>query len=128
MTPTQVAGWVYAIEHGPAQVLKMADASVLTIWVLAEDRLRTASIALANSDNGSENPLLVTGKDGQLVASPYVAIIARQSEIMLRSAAELGFTPSSRPRLSPGLAEVVEDNEDPWSAIRKLKAANHAAA
>jgi P27 family predicted phage terminase small subunit len=127
MTAAQQANWQYAIEHAPTQVLKMIDASMLTIWVLAEDRLRTASIALAKADSGSDNPLLVMGKDGQLVASPYIAIIARQSEIMIRAAAELGFTPSSRPRLASGGAKASSEDESPWAAIRQLKAANHAA-
>jgi phage terminase small subunit len=33
-------------------------------------------------------------------ASPYLQIINKQSEIMIRAAAELGFTPSSRSRIS----------------------------
>jgi phage terminase small subunit len=128
MTTTQKESWQYAIEHAPTQVLKMIDASMLMIWVLAEDRLRMASIALAKADDGNDKPLLIVGKDGQLVALPYVAIIARQSEIMIRAAAELGFTPSSRPRLASGAAKASSEDESPWAAIRQLKAADHAAA
>jgi phage terminase small subunit len=40
------------------------------------------------------HPVTVSGQ------SPYLAIANRQAEIMLRVAAEFGFTPASRSRIS----------------------------
>ena len=48
---------------------------------------------------------MVKSPNGYPIQSPYVAIANRQAEIMMRIAAEFGFTPASRSRIatpSPG--------------------------
>jgi hypothetical protein len=37
--------------------------------------------------------------NGQLMPSPYIPIINRQATILMRAAAELGFSPTARPRI-----------------------------
>lgn len=44
--------------------------------------------------------LMVKSPNGFPVQSPYVSIANRQAEIMMRLAAEFGFTPASRGRIS----------------------------
>jgi P27 family predicted phage terminase small subunit len=57
---------------------------------------------------------MVKSPSGFPVQSPYVSIANRQAEIMMRIAAEFGFTPASRSRISapsdrePSLFDVPE--------------------
>jgi phage terminase small subunit len=97
MTEEQQEAWHYALAHAPAGLLKLIDRSMLAIWIVAEDRHRIAAIMQAKLDEGSEHPLLSGGKD----ESPYVRIGERAALIIMKAAAELGFTPTSRPRLAP---------------------------
>ena len=48
---------------------------------------------------------MVKSPTGYPIQSPYVSIANRQAEIMMRIAAEFGFTPASRSRLSAPAAE-----------------------
>jgi phage terminase small subunit len=40
------------------------------------------------------------GFGGYPLQSPYISIVNRQAEIMMRLASELGFTPASRSRIT----------------------------
>jgi P27 family predicted phage terminase small subunit len=58
---------------------------------------------------------MVKSPNGYPIQSPYIAIANRQAEIMLRIAAEFGFTPASRSRIAtpspaePSLFDLMED-------------------
>ena len=100
MSDTQREGWAYAITNAPHGLLKQLDRSVLAIWVVAEDIHRHAA------EKVTEYGLLTKSPNAGLpLQSPYLAILNKQAQIMLKAAAELGFSPSSRSRvqLSPGL-------------------------
>jgi P27 family predicted phage terminase small subunit len=94
-TPSQREGWDYAIEHAPAGLLKFIDRSVLAVWVVAEDMHRQASERLT-----ATGMLVKAPHTGVPLQSPYMAIVNKQANIMLKAAAELGFTPSSRSTIS----------------------------
>ena len=94
LTEAQQAGWRYVIEHAPRGLLKRLDSALLVIWVIAEDVHRQAAESLVESRS-----LLAEGSMKQAIASPYVAIMNSQSQIMLKAAAELGFTPTARTRI-----------------------------
>jgi P27 family predicted phage terminase small subunit len=101
LTPSQVAGWKYAIANAPPGVLTTSDRSNLVVWVVAEDYHRQASEKIAK-----EGLFLYPKKDGKPDETgipyqhPAVAVVNRQAFIMLRAAAEMGFTPSSRSRVN----------------------------
>lgn len=95
MTGEYVNGWRYAIEHAPQGLLRLIDRSAMAAWVVAETIHRQATIALAKTDL-----LVKTPQTGAPMQNPYLPIINRQAQIMLKAAAELGFTPSSRSRVS----------------------------
>jgi P27 family predicted phage terminase small subunit len=102
LTPSQVSAWRYAITHAPAGVLSKADRSNLVVWVVAEDYHRQASEKIAAEGlflypkvKGGE-----AGEKGIPYQHPAVAVVNRQALIMLRAAAEMGFTPSSRSRVN----------------------------
>ena len=99
MSPSQREGWAYAITCSPHGLLKCLDRSVLAIWVVAEDLHREAAEKIAQFGLLTKSP-----NAGLPLQSPYLAILNKQAQIMLKAAAELGFSPSSRSRVqvSPG--------------------------
>jgi P27 family predicted phage terminase small subunit len=94
MTDIQREGWAYAITNSPHGLLKYLDRSVLAIWVVAEGLHREAAEKIAQYGLLTKSP-----NAGLPLQSPYLAILNKQAQIMLKAAAELGFTPSSRSRV-----------------------------
>lgn len=105
MSDEQKASWRYAIEHAPQGLLRRIDQSALVAWVVAEALHREATKELTKTTLLVKAP--VTGLP---IQNPYLAIINRQSQIMLKAAAELGFTPSSRSRVSNAGAPAKDTN------------------
>ena len=104
LTEEQKAGWTYAIANAPAGLMKRLDRAALTAFVVAEDMHRQASVAVGKFGLITKSP-----SKGEPMQNPYLPIINRQAQIMLKAAAELGFTPSSRSRV-----EIVGgETEDP---------------
>lgn len=138
LTPTQQESWSYAMANAPAGMLKRLDRGVLVVYVVAEDMHRTAVIRQARLDatamaSGEGAPLLVRTtasaaaktehqRAATLVQSPYLAIINRQSQVMLKAAEQLGFTPAARPRImadAPAVAPDREEEENEFAGLRK---------
>ena len=94
MTEAQQAGWRYAIEHAPMGLLKRLDLSVLSVWVVAQDLHRDAAEKVARY-----GAIIKAPNTGVPIQSPYVAVLNKQASIMMKAAAEMGFTPSSRSRV-----------------------------
>jgi P27 family predicted phage terminase small subunit len=119
MSDSQREGWAYAITNSPNGLLKKLDSSVLAIWVVAEDLHRQAAEKIDQFGLLTKSP-----NAGLPLQSPYLAILNKQAQIMLKSAAELGFTPSSRTRVQ--VAPLLTDNpfarngyrhRKPWETI-----------
>lgn len=105
MTDSQKSIWAKAIRSAPAGLLKELDESVLVTWVVAADLHRQASENVARF-----GLLTTTPNTGEEIQSPYLPIVNRQAQIMLKAAAEMGFTPSSRSRVSMD----AEKSADEW--------------
>jgi phage terminase small subunit len=103
MGPSQRAGWAYAVAAMPRGVLTQADRGVLGVWVVAEDLHRRATEA----QNQAGALLVRAPHTGTPQQSPYLPIINRQALLMLRAAAELGFSPVSRPRINAGTVALA---------------------
>lgn len=110
LTETQREVWRYAIEHAPKGLLKMLDLSMLEIWVVACVFHREAAQKVAATGQVIKSP------SGYPVMNPYMANMNKQAQIMMKAAAEMGFTPASRSRIAVA-AEVLE--EDPWAKIAR---------
>lgn len=93
-TPSQKEGWNYAIANSPQGLLRRLDRSILVAWVVAEDMHRQATMKIAELGMVVEAP-----KTKLMIQSAYLPIVNRQMQLMLRAAAELGFSPSSRARI-----------------------------
>jgi P27 family predicted phage terminase small subunit len=107
MNESQKTGWDFAITKAPKGLLKELDQSVLTIWVIAESIHREATEKL-----GLRGLLTLTPNTGMPMQNPYLPIINRQSQIMLKAAGEMGFTPASRSRIV--MAEEI-NGDNPWA-------------
>ncbi len=92
--------WDVAIESAPRGLLGTMDREVLVVWVCASVMHRRAMVAQTTLDKGKAAPMLTKTPGGMPIQSPYVGIINKQAQIMIKAAAEMGFTPSSRSRLS----------------------------
>lgn len=101
------------MKHAPSGMLKRLDQSILTVWVVAEER--HADAAQQVSKLGS---LLKAKGSGTPYQNPFLAIMNKQAMIMMKAAAELGFTPSSRSRVKVEPEKPGEGN--PFADLREL--------
>lgn len=106
----QAQYWDDAIESAPRGLLGTMDRDVLAVWVTAAVLHRRSTEAQLRIDAGKSTPFLTKTPNGMAQQSPYISIINKQAQVMLKAAAELGFTPSSRSRISVG-AGVAEGND-----------------
>lgn len=95
MTQEQREQWHYAIDNSPDGLLKCLDREILTTWVVAVCLHREATMNVAKS-----GMIILSPDKGIPMQSPYMAIINKQAVIIARTAAEMGFTPSARSRIS----------------------------
>lgn len=117
MDAAQQETWRYAIKHAPLGLLKKLDSSVLATWAVACCLHQQAVEQIAKL--GASGLLYRVPSTGTLVQSPLIGVVNRQAAIMIKAASELGFTPTSRAKVS------IEPNgriEDP--AERFFRAAN----
>lgn len=112
LSPDQQAIWREAIKGSPPGMLRELDESCLEVWVVARERHRDAAKKVA--DLGS----LLKAKSGVPYQNPYLAIMNKQATIMLKAAAELGFTPSSRSRVKVEPPKTNSGN--PFADLKSL--------
>lgn len=113
MTESQRQGWAVAVENAPQGLISDIDVGLLTIWVVAEDLHRTAAEAVSKFGLITKSP-----KQGEPMQNPYLAILNRQAQIMMKAASELGFSPTSRSR--PGvLSKVKKVESSPFAKYAK---------
>ncbi|MCF8533032.1 MAG: P27 family phage terminase small subunit [Reyranella sp.] len=100
--------WNQAIADAPAGLLKRLDMRVLVVWTVAA---WLHSIAVAKV---ARVAILIQSRDGNIYQNPALAIVNRQAQIMIKAAAEMGFTPSSRSRINadPNAGGGKEDEND----------------
>lgn len=97
--------WAYAIKTAPFGLLKRLDQSALVVWVIASDLHRQAVEKL----NAAEGAMLIKTPNGMPAQSPFLSIVNKQAQIMLKAAGEMGFTPASRSKVEVDDAEDEED-------------------
>jgi P27 family predicted phage terminase small subunit len=57
---------------------------------------------------------VVTSPSGYPIVNPYLSNMNKQALIMMKSASEMGFTPTSRSKVS---VEQESNTQDPWEAL-----------
>lgn len=86
------------------RLLTEADRSILALYCQAFARWVRAEEMIGKTGG----PVVSTDK-GNLVQNPWIAISRRSSEMMLKTAAEFGMTPSSRGRVGGSLESAESD-------------------
>lgn len=94
LNDAQKAIWREAIGRAPPGMLKLLDESVFQTWVVAKS-LHQEATGFVNKWGS----VVRVGPNNVPMQSPYLAIINRQAQIMMRAAAELGFSPTARSRV-----------------------------
>lgn len=108
ISPRAAKVWVHAMACAPAGLLKQLDDGVLLQYCVARAYFEEAEEKVAKTG------LMVKSPNGHPIQNPFLAIVNRQSEIMLRAAREMGFTPAAR----AGIALDPEDSGE-QSVARK---------
>ncbi len=112
LTPSQKDIWQAAIENAPPGLLRRIDESVFLVWVIAKDLHRTASERIAQTGT-----LIRIPHGSMAVQSPWVSVMNKQAVIMMKAAVDLGFTPSSRSRIS---LEPIRIARNKFELINKM--------
>ncbi len=112
LSATQQKIWRYAIANAPRGMLKCIDHSVFKVWVVAEDTLERARSEV------SRLGLIVRTKGGVPMQNPYLPIQNKQAAIVMKAAAELGFSPTARPRVK--VPKSSKGQKDPFGKLRSI--------
>lgn len=100
--------WKYAIENAPKGLLKKLDISVLEVWVNAYVTYRESYAKVQEMGQVTVSP------SGYPIVNPYLSNMNKQAVIMMKASSELGFSPTSRGKVSVSVEEV---EDDPWARI-----------
>jgi P27 family predicted phage terminase small subunit len=94
LIPQAIPFWTEAIADAPRGLLKRLDKRALAIWATAAYMHADAAGKVSRSGT-----IVQSQATGAVYQHPALSIMNRQALIMLRAAAELGFTPSARTRI-----------------------------
>ncbi len=108
-SPAQRILWQVTLKNAPEGMLRKLDAGVFTSYIVNYAEFLEAAKKV--DDLGA----VVKMPGGQPMQNPYVSIRNRANAQMVKAAAELGFTPSSRSRVK------VTAGKKSKSAFGKLK-------
>jgi len=127
LTTAEQDCWRRAVANAPAGLLGLTDTSLLRLWSVAEARFLTAKAAQDKIDAaGSTLPLLIKTRAGDMIPSPYIGIMSRQTTLMLRMVEQLGFCPTARVGLGQGDEREDDPEDNRWLTLEGMrrKAAN----
>lgn len=112
LSPPQKVIWKRAIGNAPPGLLRRLDWEIFEQWVVHAERFKDAAKRV--SESGS----IVKSKDGAWYQNPFLSVMNKQSQLMMRAAAELGFTPSSRSRVKVDRKAAAKGN--PFSDLKEF--------
>ena len=122
LTEAQKARWAQVLRDAPKNVLRRIDREALVAYIVAGDLVERANTAQQALDAGKPLPFLAKSDKGLPTLSPYVKLMLRAVPMMLRAAAECGFTPTARAgmkiydgALDDDLAEIAR-----WQLVAHL--------
>lgn len=122
LTDAETVLWDHAIASAPRGMLKEIDRPAMIVLCEAGARHNTARAMQHLLDTDAQLKLLVRGKAGQLVESPYNRILDKTAKTILTASDRLGFVPTARPRISiDKTGQPVEGTTDPWSMLRVIR-------
>jgi len=92
------------MDNAPLAMLKLLDRELLMIWAVAADTYRIAAQRVAKFGMVTKSPL-----QGLPIQNPYLPILNKQAAIMIKIAAELGFSPVARARLAGAGFDIMPE-------------------
>jgi P27 family predicted phage terminase small subunit len=102
--------WQRVGREAPEGMLRSLDRSVLQVWVTACYQHTMATMHIREYGMVVKNP-----RNGKAMENPHVSIQVRMAVKLMKASAELGFSPTSRPRVK------VEKGSRKKSAFDGLK-------
>jgi hypothetical protein len=123
LTDAETALWDHALGASPKGMLKETDRAAMIVLVEAGARHNEARRMQHLLDTDAQLKLVVRGKSGQLVESPYNRILDKTAKTILNACDRLGFVPTARPRIRlDETGQPVEGKaEDAWSMLRVIR-------
>jgi P27 family predicted phage terminase small subunit len=100
--------WDHALRSAPKGLLTQLDSTTLVSYCVAAAAFEETTQFIQKTGR------VVKGSTGTAVLNPGVRAQALANAAMMKAASEMGFTPSSRARVSVG-EESAED--DPWARM-----------
>ena len=112
LTAEEKETWVFAIEHSPPGLLRLLDSHLFLSWVRAATELELAEQKIAElgrvvkqggavrTTTTPEGKVTKTVRSDMEVESTWVGIRDKAFVRMVRATSELGFSPTSRSRIS----------------------------
>jgi P27 family predicted phage terminase small subunit len=101
LTPEQKRIWRENVKNAPPNLLKSLDWSVFEMWVVATTLHRKA-VRMVNKEG-----LIVPSPEKQVpMQNPWLAILNKQAMLVVKCAAEMGFTPVSRSKVKAKAPEL----------------------
>jgi P27 family predicted phage terminase small subunit len=119
MSKPAAAIWRATVKLCPAGMLKVADESTMATYCEAEALRRKATAAL---NKPGQKLTVLSPTKREPMQNPLMYVVNKQAQIMMKAAAELGFTPTARARApveKPQSRERAHDPENPFSAFRR---------
>jgi P27 family predicted phage terminase small subunit len=101
--------WAQAVQSAPPGLLSPSDAALLEAWVVAWCLHRRATLEL---EQAGSLTVPSASDPGRQMPSPLITIIAKTSAIMARAVVELGFTPTSRSKVTQSSEVRVTNDPD----------------
>ena len=105
LTPPQKSIWQGIAKHAVPGQLEQMDGELMRMLVVHVSLAREYELKLRSS------PALVRTPNGMAVQTPYLAMLNRQTGIIMRLLTALGFTPTERARLNIGSSNLFDDEE-----------------
>lgn len=134
MSDEQKAEWRYAVENSPLGLLRLLDRNIFAQWCIASVDLTEAELALRTEGKivkrGGDQRITQTadGKQVKTVRSPSMVINpwvkARRDAFdrLMKATSELGFSPTSRSRITLAGSGKPETNRFARNAANKHRA------
>src|SRR5262249_48128622 len=97
--------WDFALKNAPPGLLTATDREILAGWCCAAVEYARAVVEVRKLGQ-----VVKTG-EGNAIQNPFLPIMNKQFQIMLRAGAELGFSPASRTSLGASLAPEQVDED-----------------
>lgn len=131
MSDEQKAEWRYALENAPAGLLRLLDRNLFAQWVVASVDLTEAELAIRTEgkvvNRGGDQRITInpdgtqvkTVRSASKVLNPWVRARRDAFDRMLKATSELGFSPTSRSRITLAGGGKKESNRFSSNAARR---------